>query len=367
MDESTPPQHNPYWEQLLPRNSNDPSPGNLQSQWDPFSPTYNGASASYSTNRPSTSFSPDVLNSYSSNHARTTQHPRQNPPSPPIFPAINTPSTNLPGGAYQHFNPPQFAELQYPQPDHSQQLPAINTLTQSFAPADFPPSDLPWGSFGDDSLFDGEFWPDPQQNSFDININNNHNRNTHNDYYVDLTADASSPPNMPPVTRKRRTSATDAPLPQSTSSRNSKRPRFSGADVKREDGNVEHLDLVDVDDDGGLSKVLAQQQEAAIKEQQGPPVDVGTALSNIQCIICMEPMTDMSVTHCGKSFPRRCSVQAIRVNQPSGIRRSYLLPYMHHGSPHRRRESGGTRQGDVEMSGVPQESGPAEREGQRQA
>ncbi|KAL8857539.1 MAG: hypothetical protein Q9178_005867 [Gyalolechia marmorata] len=123
---------------------------------------------------------------------------------------------------------------------------------------------------------------------------------------------------MPPMTRKRRASATGPHVPSSTPPRIGKRPRVDCSGFKRENAEVEHLDLVDINDDGGLSKVLEQQQAAVIKEQQGPPKDVPTKLSNVQCIICMEPMTDMTVTHCGHIFCHTCIMEALIAGENQG-------------------------------------------------
>ncbi|KAL8683845.1 MAG: hypothetical protein Q9186_000188 [Xanthomendoza sp. 1 TL-2023] len=304
----------------MPRyTTNNPPSGSAQSQWDSFSSTHDAAS--YLNTRPTSSFSQDA---FASNNRPTSQHRRWNLHSPHNSGAINTPLPNLSSREYHNLNtPPLLPELRNPQPDISRQLPGIESLTQDFPPADFPASDLSWGSFGDDSLFDGDFWPDLQHNSFDPLINNNNNNNNNNpvndDHFVDLTTDPSSPLDMPPVTRKRRSSTADPHIALSTPpSRNNKRPRLNSSDVKNEDVKVEHLDLVDMDDDGGLSKVLAQQQAAAIKEQQAPHGDVPTKLSNLQCIICMEPMTDMTVTHCGEpgKGTSKCPVCRKKVARP---------------------------------------------------
>ncbi|KAL8801676.1 MAG: hypothetical protein Q9200_006868 [Gallowayella weberi] len=322
MDESGAFQHNPYWEQLMPRYTNNPPSGNVQSQWNSFSPTLEASS--YLSNRPTGSTPHDA---FPSNNRPTPQHRRWNFHPPYDLGAINTPVSSLSSREYHNLNTPPLPELRNPQPDPSRQLPGIETLTQDFNPAEFPASDLSWGSFGDDSLFDGDLWPELPPNSFDtlINSNNNNNNNTitntntvNNDHFVDLTVDASSPLEMPPVTRKHRSSVTDPHVSLSTPSRGTKRPRLGSLDVKREDVNVECLDLVDVDDDGGLSKVLERQQAAAIKEQQGPQGEVPTKLSNLQCIICMEPMTDMTVTHCGHIFCHTCIMEALIAGENQG-------------------------------------------------
>lgn len=62
---------------------------------------------------------------------------------------------------------------------------------------------------------------------------------------------------------------------------------------------VDQVDLREVDDDDGLAKVLEQQRLASIKAQQ-EQADKPVTFSTIQCIICMEPMTNVTVTHCGE-------------------------------------------------------------------
>lgn len=66
-----------------------------------------------------------------------------------------------------------------------------------------------------------------------------------------------------------------------------------------ERGSVEEVDLRGVDDDDELSKVLEQQRLMSIKAQQ-ELVDKPVNFSSLQCIICMESITDITVTHCGK-------------------------------------------------------------------
>ncbi|KAL8770871.1 MAG: hypothetical protein Q9209_003522 [Squamulea sp. 1 TL-2023] len=229
---------------------------------------------------------------------------------------FETSSYDLPSHECYSTNLPTLPEPSNPQSDPSRQLPGIESLTQDVTPAEFPISDFSWGSFGDDSLFDGDFWPPFDNNHLDLNfdINNNFDQS----YLVDLTTDAPSPAAMPALTRKRRASGTAPPANPSSPPRIGKRQRVDSSDVKPENAEVEHLDLVDVDDEGGLSKVLGQQQAAAIKEQQGLQGDVPTKLSNVQCIICMEPMTDMTVTHCGHIFCHTCIMEALIAGENQG-------------------------------------------------
>ncbi|KAL8785081.1 MAG: hypothetical protein Q9213_003586 [Squamulea squamosa] len=312
MDGSGPPQHNPHWEQLMPQYSGS-STTNQEYPWDRFSST--NAAPTQQDHAPSNSISAATVNPCR-NHNRASQYRRRDLYSPQRSSTFETSPYDLPSHECYNTLPPPLPEPRNLQSDSSRQLPGIESLTQDFIPADFPTSDLSWGSFGDDSLFDGEFWPPFDNNQLDINFDNNINLDQ--SYLVDLTTDAPSPVTMPALTRKRRASGTASQVSPSSPSRIGKRQRADSSDVKRENPEVAHLDLVDVDDDGGLSKVLEQQQAAAIKEQQGLQGDVPTKLSNVQCIICMEPMTDMTVTHCGHIFCHTCIMEALIAGENQG-------------------------------------------------
>ncbi|KAI4258558.1 MAG: hypothetical protein LQ352_001193 [Teloschistes flavicans] len=121
--------------------------------------------------------------------------------------------------------------------------------------------------------------------------------------------------------KRRRLSSTPIPLA---------RPRST---TVREVGNnrpkeIPHLDLTTIDDDDAyLSTMLRDQQQAsAVRAQQLQlqQRDLGhgdaaqrakeqeaTKLSNVTCIICMESMTDMTVTHCGHLFCHTCIMEAL--------------------------------------------------------
>lgn len=299
----------------MPNGSSTSPSGNFDTSWDSLLPSNNNNSASV-RDRPDFSFSFSPLaSSPHNNHHRTSQHRRRNHRSPVNPQNSNSLSSNqpnrtnhepLPPLSLDSYNPqlPDTAAFeQYPQSQPGQQsrtdqhiqLPGINTTFPDFNFNDRPTSRFSWDSTGGDSLFaDGDFWPD-----FD---DSNINYSLDNDGFVDLTADPSPLHAMGPVTRKRRASATPLPAPSSLPSCSAKRRKTNeGAAVKIEEAKVEQLDLLDVDDDSGLSQVLEQQQVAAIKEQQEPQGDQPIRLSSLQCIICLEPMKDMTVTHCGES------------------------------------------------------------------
>lgn len=113
---------------------------------------------------------------------------------------------------------------------------------------------------------------------------------------IDLTAD-SSPLAMPSETRKRAASGSRVSEQAAVSS--SKRPKVEGRQVNGDLKNVADLDIRDVEDDKTLAMVLEEQRKASVKAQQ-EQADKPASFSNVQCIICMEPMTNITVTHCGK-------------------------------------------------------------------
>lgn len=61
------------------------------------------------------------------------------------------------------------------------------------------------------------------------------------------------------------------------------------------------VDLTNVNDDTSLDKVLETQQEKVIKAQREEQGDRPAKLTGLQCIICLETMTNVTATHCGKS------------------------------------------------------------------
>ena len=125
--------------------------------------------------------------------------------------------------------------------------------------------------------------------------------------FVDLTDD-NADLDMPPMRSRRRPSR---PRPSaSASSQGADRPgkrRKTAASpgqhqrsVNKGDSDIEEIDLKDVDDDNGLSKALQKQQEMAIKAQRKEESDKPLKLSSLQCIICLESMTDITATNCGE-------------------------------------------------------------------
>lgn len=370
MDDSNLSAYDQFWGNLAV----DPNvpPSSFDGSWEPFGTSNNGSASLRS--RADFPFS---SSSYTNNH-RTSQHRRRNRRSPSYPTNTNSSSANqphrtthesIPHNLPEPHNPqtpdtPNFEVNQYSQPPFHQQsrldqyiqLPGINTAFPDLNFTDRPPSRFSWDSAGGDSLFaDSDFWPDFG--------NSNSNSIIDNNGFVDLTTD-SSPPHTMPVSRKRRTSATSRPAPLSPPSQSSKRQKTNHAGIKTEEAKVEHLDLLDIDDDTGLSHVLEQQQAAVIKEQQGRYGDEPTRLSTLQCIICMEPMTNMTVTHCGE-FSLLLHVYVLAMimipDRHSCLHRPPLLPHLYNGSLDSRGEPRRARQSHVKVSCLPQKGFEAKR------
>ena len=111
-------------------------------------------------------------------------------------------------------------------------------------------------------------------------------RSTSTTAFVDLT---SNTPIMPQPHRATKRSALQA----STSTHNSSKKRKTA--VKSE---IDEIDLLDVDSDTDLARVLEKQRVNTVKAQQ-EEADKPTKLANLTCVVCMEEMTNMTATHCG--------------------------------------------------------------------
>jgi hypothetical protein len=179
-------------------------------------------------------------------------------------------------------------------------------------------------------------WPESEQGDFNG--------------YVDLTQD-SSPPTMPPGRRTQ--TPTHHPIPHrkfvirqsslhehlSDGSSNPAKRRKTGTNVSQSSQRshkIEEVDLRDVDDDRGLSKVLEQQRMATVKAQQ-EQANKPIKLSTLQCIICMENMKDLTATHCGKPWSTLHIRQNCQLTQV--LSRPSFLSQLPHGSAHSGRKS----------------------------
>lgn len=207
----------------------------------------------------------------------SSQHLQRNPSH------LDLPNFPLPRPFHDVSNPERQDEDSFPLYNLSPlQLPSFDAQpSNTLAPISRPVSRLSWASEAS-STFEFPSWPLTQSH----------------EGFIDLTADPS-PPSMSASSRKRPASTLHASTRDSaTPSVSTKRKKREEA-VKVERGGVEEVDLREVDDDDELSKVLEQQRLLSIKAQQDL-ADKPVNFSNLQCIICMESMTDITVTHCGQ-------------------------------------------------------------------
>lgn len=95
----------------------------------------------------------------------------------------------------------------------------------------------------------------------------------------------------------------------SSSSQATSRP--GSAISKAQDPAIESVDLTEVDDNEGLSAVLAKQRQDAILAQNPGSESGRTTLTAYKCPVCMETPTDATSTICGHVFCHRCIVDTL--------------------------------------------------------
>ncbi len=167
----------------------------------------------------------------------------------------------------------------------------------------------------------------PSRGQSPIDIQSQRSRPQRLEGYVDLTTDPSSP-TMPAApsrvspsrSQKSREASSSTGHPPSKRRKTQAVADTASSTVKDEPDKIEAVDLRDVDDDIGLSRVLEQQRAETIKLQQKEG-DQPIKVSSLQCIICMEPMTNITVTHCGRST---CTPMILQ--EALSSRRSMVVP-----------------------------------------
>lgn len=107
----------------------------------------------------------------------------------------------------------------------------------------------------------------------------------------------------------------------------------------------ESIDMTTVDDLAGLFHLQAEQRRRhAETTPAGKPAADSlnqqergdqTSISGLQCVVCMETMTNMTVTYCGERLLSSSSTAPICAN----LVRTSLLLHMLDGGSHSRRES----------------------------
>ena len=176
-------------------------------------------------------------------------------------------------------------------------------------------SDLPLATSTSSSALDNEIRLSPTAEFFSnlIDLPDSPDWNYPIEDYIDLTEEAS-PPDMPMPVSARATSArstesdrthstaratggygSDEGASSASQARPSKRRKVLRGPSPELKTEIEEIDLIDVDDDTKLSNAL---QEEAIRSQQAA-AEKPAKLSDLQCVICLEKLTDMTITKCG--------------------------------------------------------------------
>ncbi|KAI9678666.1 MAG: SUMO-targeted ubiquitin ligase complex subunit slx8 [Caeruleum heppii] len=92
-------------------------------------------------------------------------------------------------------------------------------------------------------------------------------------------------------------------------------PSSTRVDVGKNDSPQmppEEIDLREIDSDHGLSSLLQRQRQEQIRAQQtAAAAEPPTTLSTLQCVICMEPPSNLTSTHCGHLFCHTCLMESL--------------------------------------------------------
>ncbi|KAE8377316.1 hypothetical protein BDV26DRAFT_293282 [Aspergillus bertholletiae] len=130
----------------------------------------------------------------------------------------------------------------------------------------------------------------------------------------------ASPPTPP---RRRRPSDHIESL--ETRGEGRKRRRLSSFNVTTRDDqsvldlhedDIDSIDLTELEGHSALSKVLAKQQEDAVRAQQPlEPEKRGTILNSYKCPVCMDTPEDATTTICGHLFCHKCIIDTLKFSE----------------------------------------------------
>lgn len=125
----------------------------------------------------------------------------------------------------------------------------------------------------------------------DIAVRSEKSKHDLSAFFVDLT---EYPITMPQGRRRRSFSKERVSRGSGSSFQANKRRRVEPAD-----SSIEEVDLRDVDSGSDIVRVLERQRAATVKEQQ-LEADKPMKLARVTCVVCMEEMTNMTATLCGR-------------------------------------------------------------------
>ncbi|KZF26704.1 hypothetical protein L228DRAFT_258098 [Xylona heveae TC161] len=126
--------------------------------------------------------------------------------------------------------------------------------------------------------------------------------------YVDLTADQSSPSRAQEIHKRQR----DAEQSSEAGTPKRIKPSRPEADHLQD---IEEIDLRDVDDELGLAAALQKQRADQVLAQNRKEGEAPRTLTSLQCVICMDVPTDLTITHCGHLFCYTCLMEALMAGE----------------------------------------------------
>ena len=132
--------------------------------------------------------------------------------------------------------------------------------------------------------------------------------------FVDLTNDSSPPRSNTASSRQPRSLKRSAEA--ASQNRNGKRYKRSEDD----DIKVEELDLTNEAPSAEEELLQAQQQQAIAAQQAAEESKGPLKIGKRQCIICMEPFTNATITHCGHIYCHECLTQALIAGEKNSER-----------------------------------------------
>ncbi|KAL1296539.1 hypothetical protein AAFC00_000045 [Neodothiora populina] len=121
-------------------------------------------------------------------------------------------------------------------------------------------------------------------------------------------------------------------MPRTSATLTRKRSRGAASDgtpdaKRRRNSGIQEVDLSTNKADSSSAKeaILEKEREQLVKRQRE---ESGKAvrLNDLQCMICLERFTNMSVTHCGHLFCHECLIQALNASERASERNVGTCP-----------------------------------------
>lgn len=119
---------------------------------------------------------------------------------------------------------------------------------------------------------------------------------------------------------RKRSAANDGGVRASASKR---RRTAQPTTAQEEEGDIESYDLTNDDNPSTEELLRRKQQESLIATQQqssGDDPSQPLRIGRRQCIICLEPFTNLTITPCGHVYCHECLTQALKAGEKNSDR-----------------------------------------------